>query len=171
MVAPLRQHYYDYMHTGTMCILKGQIKIYEDMKKWVVYLLGVLTGIILMFALAFILYVINSPVSNDTELVEVENEENGVTMFKEPGEIIEDRNFEVFQVIAKNAALVRGKSDDSDLYLGTIYLMMNEEEKYYYDDERIKVPKEKVVRQMGIYQYPTKNDIIKTVPIICIMDN
>lgn len=140
------------------------------MKKWVVFLFGVLTGIILMFALAFILYVINSPVSNDTELVEVENEENGVTMFKEPGEIIEDRDFEVFQVIAKNAALVRGKSDNSDYYFGTIYMLMNDEDKYYYDDEKIKVPKEKVVRQMGIYQYPTKNDIIKTVQIICIME-
>ena len=140
------------------------------MKKWVVFLFGVLTGIILMFALAFILYVINSPVSNDTKLVEVENEENGVTMFNEPGEIIEDRDFEVFQVIAKNAALVRGKSDNSDYYFGTIYMLMNDEEKYYYDEEKIMVPKGKVVRQMGIYQYPTKNDIIKTVPIICIME-
>jgi len=139
------------------------------MKKWVVYLLGVLTGMVLMFALAFILNAIHSSEINNTEFVEAE-EENGATMFKEPGDIIEDRDFEVFQVIAKNAALVRGKSDDSDLYLGTIYLLMNEEEKYYYDDEKIKVPKEKIVRQMGIYQYPTKNDIIKTVPIICIMD-
>ena len=139
------------------------------MKKWVVYLLGVLTGIILMFALAFILNAIHSSETNNTELVEAE-EENGVTMFKEPGDIIEDRNFEVFQVIAKNAALVRGKSDGSKYYLGTVYLLMNEEEKYYYDDEIIKVPKDKVVRQMGIYQYPTKNDIIKTVQIICIMD-
>lgn len=139
------------------------------MKKWVVYLLGVLTGIVLMFALAFILNAIHSSETNNTEFVEAE-EGNGATMFKEPGDIIKDRDFEVFQVIAKNAALVRGKSDVSDLYLGTIYLLMNEEEKYYYDDEKIKVPKEKVVRQMGIYQYPTNNDIIKTVPIICIMD-
>ena len=139
------------------------------MKKWVAYLLGVLTGIVLMFALAFILNAIHSSETNNTELVEAE-EENGVTMFKEPGDIIEDRDFEVFQVIAKNAALVMGKSVDSDLYLGTIYMLMNDEEKYYYDEEKIKVPKEKVVRQMGIYQYHTKDDIIKTVPIICIMD-
>lgn len=140
------------------------------MKKWVVFLLGVLTGVIFMFAIAFILNSSNSSVTNDTELVEAENEVNGVTLFKEPGEIIEDRDFEVFQVIAKNAALVMGKSVDSDLYLGTIYMLMNDEEKYYYDEEKIKVPKEKVVRQMGIYQYHTKDDIIKTVPIICIMD-
>jgi hypothetical protein len=42
--------------------------------------------------------------------------------------------------------------------------------KYYYDDEKIETPKGKVVRQIGIYQYPTKNDFVKTVPIIEIMD-
>lgn len=122
-----------------------------------------------MFAFAFVLNAIHGSNSNETDLVDAEDE-NGVTMFKEPGDIIEDREFEVFQVIAKNAALVRGKSDGSKYYLGNVYLLINNEEKYYYDDEIIKVLKDKVVRQMGIYHYPTKNDFIKTVQIICIMD-
>lgn len=49
-------------------------------------------------------------------------------------------------------------------------LIVNRERKYYYDDEIVKVPKGKVVRQVGIYQYPTQNDMMKTVPIIMIMD-
>lgn len=47
-------------------------------------------------------------------------------------------------------------------YTGTVYLLINE--------EIIRMPDGKVVRQVGIYKYPTKSDFIKTVPIIEIMD-
>jgi hypothetical protein len=48
---------------------------------------------------------------------------------------------------------------------------MNNEGKYYYDDQMVKVPEGKVLRQVGVYQYPTRQDIVKTVPVIMIMDN
>lgn len=76
---------------------------------------------------------------------------------------------EVFQVIANDAALVKCADKDGDLF-GPVCLIVNSEGKYYYDDQKIKIPKDKVARQVGIYRYPTKNETLKTVPIIEIMD-
>lgn len=56
------------------------------------------------------------------------------------------------------------------MYLGPICLIVNDEGKYYYDDQIIEIPEGKVARQVGIYQYPTRNEDVKTVPIIEILD-
>lgn len=125
------------------------------MKKWLFFSGGVLTGVVLTFAFAFI-FSANS--SN-----------NGITWFEDAGDIIDGSSFEVFQVISEDAALVHGESEFG-LYLGAVYLLTNGDGKYYYDDEIVKVPEGKVVRQVGIYQYQTKSDFGKTVPIIQIMN-
>ena len=92
-------------------------------------------------------------------------------MFDAPGDVVEDNNFKVFQVIADDAALVNAQSEeDLDLYLGKVYLVVNNEGKYYYDEQIIKAPQGKVFRQVGICRYPTRNDMVKTVPIIMLMD-
>ena len=57
------------------------------MKKWLVYLLGIITGVILTFAFAF--YV---NLSNNSGIV-------GLEMFEEPGDYMEYSQFEVFQVV------------------------------------------------------------------------
>lgn len=136
-------------------------------------------GILVGFVLAFLIDVIvnkNSVGSQEKEDVEVEvepepeSEDNdGITLFDEPGEIFNDKSFKVFQVIAEDAALVRCKSE-YDMYLGQTCLLMNREGKLYYDDEIVKVHQGKVARQMGIYQYPNRDGMIKTVPIIEIVD-
>lgn len=142
------------------------------MKKWVIYLLGVVTGFVLTVLIAFIL---NGKSNSVPDVIgesgtETEKSNDGINLFEEPGEIIDEKSFEVFQVIAENAALVNGKGDGYSVYSGPVYLIVNHDGKYYYDDEKINTPKGKVVRQIGIFQYPTKNDIVKTVPIIQIMD-
>lgn len=140
------------------------------MKKWMIFVSGVVTGMILTIAVAFIIG-LNRAASQPQEdaETEVKGEDDGIHYFEEPGEIINEKSVQVFQVLAKDAALVRGKSPYTDSHLGTIYLLVNDEEKYYYDDEIIKVPENRIVRQVGIYRYPTKNEIIKTVPIIEIL--
>jgi len=90
-------------------------------------------------------------------------------MFKEPTDVISDKSFKVLQVVRNNAALVHGPGKYGDYY-GTLYLIINDEGEYYYDDEIIKVPKGKVVRQIGVYKYTTKSETTKTVPLIKIME-
>lgn len=127
------------------------------MKKWLIFGGGILTGIVLTFLVALL---ITSSKSNN----------NGITWFDEPGEMVNQNSFKVFQVLEGQFALVHGKSDYSDrLYLGTVYLITNDDNKYYYDDEIVTVPSNMVVRQVGMYRYKTKNDFEKNVPIIEIL--
>jgi hypothetical protein len=40
----------------------------------------------------------------------------------------------------------------------------------YYDDQVIKVPEGKCMRQIGVYEYQTRMETIKTVPIVQVMN-
>lgn len=128
------------------------------MKKWGLFLGGVATGVVLTFLFAYIVTLAGGKSSLD-----------GVTNFDQPGQIMNEQSVEVFQVIADNAALVRGKDPNSysDSYiLGTVYLLRNYDGKYYYDDEIITLPKGKKFQQTGIYRYDTPKGMSKTVAII-----
>ena len=125
------------------------------MKKGLIFAGGVVTGIVLTFLFLFVVSAFYNSKSED-----------GRTYFEKPGEIIEEKAFTVFQTLDQSSALVFKKSD----YLGTAYLITNDEGKYYYDNETIIVPENKVVKQIGIYKYMAKNEIEKTVPIIKIFD-
>ena len=120
------------------------------MKKFLIFVLGVITGVVLTFLFSY--YVGTS--SNDD-----------VTWFESPGDVIQEKTFEVFQVLDESSALVNGRSN-----YGVVYLLVNEDGKFYYDDEIINVPNNKVVRQVGIYRYETNRSTIKTVPIIQIFN-
>ena len=130
------------------------------MKKWVVYLLGILTGVVLtQVGITLFAYISNA------------NSDDGITFFENPGKIAEDKAFKVFQVLDDDAALVKAQSDEEfDLYFGKVYLLVNDEDEFYYDEQKITAPAGKVFRQVGIYRYPTKRNDIKTVPVIMLMD-
>ena len=127
------------------------------MKKGIVFILGIITGVLLTFVFA---YLISKNGNNGND---------DITWFENPGDVINVQSFKVFQVLDDNFALVNGKSEH-DLYLGAVYLLTNNNGKYYYDDEIIKVPSGTVVRQVGVYKYKTRSEILKTVPIIQIMN-
>ena len=134
-----------------------------------IFLCGLITGVVLTIIVVFI-FNASQKNSNVVETEVQQQEDDGVKLFEEPGDIMEGNSFKVFQVIATDGALVKGKSGKSDLYYGMVYLLINREGKSYYDDEIVNVPKGKVVRQMGIYHYPTRDGFEKTVPIIEIVD-
>lgn len=129
------------------------------MKKIWIFILGVITGVALLFIVS--LFISKTSSSN-----------NGVTIFPEAGEILSENQFKVFQVLEDGAALATELSSviyDSEFYSGINVLFISEG-KHYYDDEIIRVPKGKCVRQIGVYKYPTKNGTEKTVPIVEISD-
>ena len=139
------------------------------MKKWLIFLYGTVTGIVLTILLAVVVNSLREGKEENvdsSELVEKPTLKDDIKLFDEPGDIIEENSLKVFQVLTDHTALVRNINS----YIGTVYLITNKEKKYYYDTQEIDIPKNKVIRQIGIYRYPTQNDIIKTVPIIMIMD-
>lgn len=121
------------------------------MKKWILFIGGVVTGVILTLLVAFV-FTYNS-----------KTDPSGVKNFEHVGDVIDEPTVKVLQVISDNAALVNG--GDDVFYLGPVYLLRNYDGKYYYDDEIVKKPKGKQFRQTGIYHYETKSGY-KTVPII-----
>ena len=51
-----------------------------------------------------------------------------------------------------------------------VVLLTNDSGEYYYDDQMIKTPKGKAMKQVGVYKYETRGGIAKTVPIVKLMD-
>lgn len=136
------------------------------MKNWLVFLLGFISGIIFTFVM--MLYVAKQNVDEGVEKVD-----NGMTFFEQPGDCVSTNQFEVMQVLDDNYALAYEQKYEEYLgYMRTdlLVLVTNDEGVYYYDEQTIKVPKGKCMRQVGIYKYQTKFEDWKTVPIVKLMD-
>ncbi|MFV0587486.1 hypothetical protein [Bacteroides reticulotermitis] len=128
------------------------------MKKVFIYIAGIVTGVILTILFSLLL---------------AKSSNNGITMFDKPGDNIEGSRFEVFQVVGPGLALARCEkkySENVSSFVGPVLLFVNDDGKLYYDDEIIEIPSGKHARQMGIYEYETKQGGYKTVPIVSIME-
>ena len=139
------------------------------MKKWQFFCGGLVTGVVLtiLFAVVINSLSIGKEANGGTqESVGESSMKDDIKLFDEPGDIIEENSLKVFQVITDHTALVRNINS----YVGTVYLITNKDNEYYYDTQEINIPKNKEIRQIGIYRYPNQNDVIKTVPIIMIMN-
>ncbi len=124
------------------------------MKKWIVFVLGVVSGIVFLFLVLLIIG--KTYATND-----------GMTYFDKPGKCISTKDFEVMQVVGEGYALAREKKG----YVGGILVLVtNENGELYYDDQVIKVPEGKCMRQIGVYEYQTRMETIKTVPIVQVMN-
>lgn len=124
------------------------------MKKWLVYLLGIITGVILTFAFAFCVNM-----SNNSGIA-------GLEMFEKPGDYMEYSQFEVFQVVESGCALAH--ADDS---FGAIVFIIPNENQQFYDDQKIVLKNDQCAQRVGTYKYSTKMEIEKTVPAIRIVDS
>jgi len=128
-------------------------KEYKMKKIWV-FILGIVTGIIITILFAAISY--SASTGNNS----------GINMFEQPGDcLVSKSSLRIFQVLEPTAALAMIKDDFSS----GAYLLVNRDGKSYYDDQIIKLPAGKCFKQIGTYQYTTKDDRLKTVPVVQIM--
>lgn len=130
------------------------------MKKWIVFVLGFVSGIVFLF---LVLLIIGKSSAID----------EGMTYFEKPGKCISTKEFEVIQVIGDGCALAREIVDRTSLInipSGLLVLVTNDNGELYYDDQIIEVPKGKCMRQIGVYEYQTKSENWKTVPIVQLMN-
>lgn len=149
------------------------------MKKWLVYLCGVITGVILVLGLEFLnSYSFEGSSTDQTDATEdsvdyseryaLEREREEM-LFK-TGEIVNEKSFKVIDVLMDHQALVIGK-DDYGFYNGIVYFLIGEEGTTFYDDQIINVANNQSVRMNGTYRYVTTNGNQKTVPRIKILNN
>lgn len=94
------------------------------------------------------------------------NSNKGLTFFEEAGECISENSFEVFQVLDSGDALARECKGILNTATGMVVLFVTQDGKSYYDDQIIKVPSGKCVKQIGIYKYLTESGFEKTVPVV-----
>jgi hypothetical protein len=118
------------------------------------FLGGFITGVVSTILVLLLIYVGGK--SNDTL--------TGITILPEKGECITKERLEIFQTLKPDKALAKfGETPDE-----TLVLLINYEKKYYYDGQKIEIPINKCARQIGTYQYETKMEMLKTVPVVVI---
>lgn len=122
------------------------------MKKWLVFLLGIISGIVL--TLAFALFINGS---NDSEI--------GLEMFEEPGENMGYSSFTIIQVLESGAALA--KADSS---FDSIVLIIPDKTQQFYDNQEIILRNDQCAQRVGTYRYSTRLESGKTVPAIKIIE-
>ena len=126
------------------------------MKSVLIFIGGMVTGILLMVIVCFIFYKIgtnqnfagNDPIQYLEKPVSYENKK--------------ETSFQVLQVLG-NAALATEASDEiggNVMYLGNTVLVLGEN---YYSDQIVTV---KNPQRVGTYSYTTNSGMPKTVPVI-----
>ena len=122
----------------------------QKKKSILIYIGGVVTGVILTFLLALI--------------VNIGNRTGGdMTMFDKPQGEIPQTEFSVIQVMPNGNAIAVAE-------YGTVAVLFLAEGESYYDSQKIIVPEGKVCRQVGTYRYPNQDKMVKTIPIVKIME-
>ena len=88
----------------------------------------------------------------------------GITLFpkKKEGDVLAKEDVRIFQVLKPNIALVKSGTFPNEMLM----LLIGDDDDLYYDNQKINVPKEKSVKQVGIYQYNTKSGELKTIPAV-----
>jgi hypothetical protein len=135
------------------------------MKKFLIFIGGFVAGVLATIFVAYLISVANKP--KDGGLL-------GLTVFPEKGECIEtEGEIEVFQVIESNVALAKtvryGEYGMRNYSEEIVVLLINYDGKAFYDEQKVKIPKNKCARQIGTYQYTTvKDNFGKTVPAVII---
>lgn len=130
------------------------------MKKWIVFVLGFVSGMVFLF---LVLLIIGKSSATD----------EGMTYFEKPGKCISKKDFKVFQVIGEGYALAKERleiSNEITIPGNLLVLVTNDNGELYYDNQIIEVPKGKCMRQIGVYEYQTKSENWKTVPIVQVMN-
>lgn len=140
------------------------------MKKGLVFVLGILTGILLTIGFFAVRNYSQNHKGSSGEVTEKQAKlPDGVTMLDNPVPFNEAKNFQVLQVVFNDAALAQSERrmeySGSIYYTDPIVLIVADQENTFYDDQIVKAPKGSKVMQVGTYNYQTKMGW-KTVPIV-----
>ena len=122
-------------------------------KKILIYIAGVVTGVILVILLAVIFSGKNTV-------------NNGITLFEKEGECVSCNSFKVFQVLDTGDALANEIEPGLSVATGITVLFLNNGQASYYDDQVINIPAGSCAKQIGIFKYPSKSFGERTVPIV-----
>ena len=141
------------------------------MRKGLVFFFGMIVGALLTIG---VLYFIGNSNTTGNSVSSALYGDPGISLVDEPGDVMTLKGFRFFQVLSNGTALAYS-TDKANVrydfeYSDPVVFFLPVEGTTYYDDLILKVPAGKVVRQIGTYRYETKNEFVKTVPIVQILD-
>lgn len=124
------------------------------MKKGLVFILGLISGIILTIAVLFVIG-INSSKSN-----------SNITLAEQQVPFSSSNRFEVFQVLS-DGALANCEEDkySQAMFSGPVVYIIAEGQNQFYDNQVIEVPEGKQAVQIGTFSFSTRLGE-KVVPVI-----
>jgi hypothetical protein len=124
-----------------------------------IFIAGMITTILLEF-----IFLVFIGVSN-----ELNGGYPGLTIFEKEGACINAKQIKIFQTLEPNMALAHALTKPNAIYdeNETLVLIIGDENTHYYDNQVITVPKGKLVKQVGVYQYPTERGY-NTVPVVAV---
>ncbi len=121
------------------------------MKKWIVYLLGIITGVILTFSFVFFVNMLRNTGNR------------GLEMFETPGEYMEYSRFEVIQVIDSGRALAYAGNR-----VGPTVLLIPNENQRFYDEQKIVLKSDQRAQNVGTFRYGYRQQK-RTIPAVKII--
>ena len=94
----------------------------------------------------------------------------GLTIFEEEGKCTGAKQIQIMQTLEPNMALAHAKTQPNAIYDPNeiLVLLLGDEKASYYDDQKINVPKGMCAKQVGTYQYQSRELGMKTVPAVTI---
>ncbi len=122
------------------------------MKNVLIFIAGIVTGVILTIAISIGLA--------------SSNNDNGKILFEQEGECVSTNSFKIIQVLDSGDALAVELEPQYSLPTGITVLFLQEKGSAYYDGQIIDIPKGKCAKQIGVFKYMSKAEMEKTVPII-----
>ena len=128
------------------------------------FLAGFATGIVSTIIVMLLLAGLAGPTLDDKAILEEGQSIPGLNLFSEKGECLTRSTLTVFQTLMPNAALAQFGTFPEE----TLVLIVNYDGSSYYDDQEIKIGSGKCARLIGTYQYETKMEIQKTVPVVVV---
>lgn len=121
------------------------------------FLLGLVLGSILTGAVVFLF---------EKEASSVE----GIVWLEEDGPCLTRAHLKVFHVLHPERALV-GEENDAFLDAPIMMLLAPEGVSHFYDEQVIKMPKGKCARHVGNFEYETKDDGFRVIPVVQITED
>ena len=139
------------------------------MKRVFVFLLGMIAGALLFAGISYMI-VYRPWLDSDSEIMD--NYIPGLTMFEEPGDVLPYKSFEVLQVLYNGNALMHASefTNETRFINCPIVYVFSPKTGGYYDEQVIRLPKDKDLRIVGTYHYNTKSGDSKTVPVVALYD-
>lgn len=94
----------------------------------------------------------------------------GLTIFEEEGKCTGAKQIKIMQTLEPNMALAHAKTQPNAIYDENeiLVLLLGDENASYYDDQKISIPKGMCAKQVGTYQYESRELGMKTVPAVTI---